>query len=694
MATLSPSQQKLIRAVVEAFRPPALSVTADVIATHGIRFIDELAAGGSERINEIRKILGFLDAALFAVDKSDRQQVRERLTEMEKGRGLFGFLPAEARDLARFAQRLAFMLIYGTLDTQGVAVGGKTLGYDAFGERVRGKTAAPRQEPLLPRECFVLPTERPPAHEHDVVVVGSGSAGAVLARRLVEDHGLDVALVESGDYVPEGLVRPQDAGEHMRPRQSGHDEIEALARYYKHGGLQLTEGISMFVFQAECLGGTSVVNNAVCFEMPTEVADAWRGEFGIPWAQGPGVAGPLHDAYQRIKRDVGIVPANVAAQEAHINPTVMRLQQGALKLSRPFKPCDVNISHDPKCLGCGYCNLVCALVRKNSVLQTMLPAAARAARGRLTVYTGRKAVKVIGDRQNGVYRARAVLVRTKRPRVSDDPSAPPHDFAAISGRKVVVCAGAVASSSILERTDPVHDLDLPIGDRFSCNFGSPVHADYAQEVRAYDGLQIGHFYNPGAASGFVIETWFNPPGTQTLALPGWMDDLHRNVARYRHLACAAPLVGSTSESWIDADWRSEREDIHIALGDVDLQRLKAGLLATCELFFESDPGPLRVLLGTPDDWQVTSSDFRARIDRIRSFKDIQVGTGHPQGGNCMDARAGNAGGRGVVTPDFRVHGTRDLFLVDASVFPTSLGVNPHWTVMALAELAAPAVART
>jgi choline dehydrogenase-like flavoprotein len=42
----------------------------------------------------------------------------------------------------------------------------------------------------------------------------------------------------------------------------------------------------------------------------------------------------------------------------------------------------------------------------------------------------------------------------------------------------------------------------------------------------------------------------------------------------------------------------------------------------------------------------------------------------------------------VVGPDFRVHGFANLFLCDASVFPTSVGVNPQLTVMGMAQYAA------
>ena len=43
---------------------------------------------------------------------------------------------------------------------------------------------------------------------------------------------------------------------------------------------------------------------------------------------------------------------------------------------------------------------------------------------------------------------------------------------------------------------------------------------------------------------------------------------------------------------------------------------------------------------------------------------------------------------GVVGPDFRVHGTENLYVVDSSVFPTNLGVNPQLAIMALARIAA------
>ena len=83
----------------------------------------------------------------------------------------------------------------------------------------------------------------------------------------------------------------------------------------------------------------------------------------------------------------------------------------------------------------------------------------------------------------------------------------------------------------------------------------------------------------------------------------------------------------------------------------------------------------------------SAQDLDAIDDAIRTSRDAVLGTSHPQGGNPLSSDPGI----GVVDDDFAVHGHDNLFVCDASVFPTALGVNPIATIVALADYAAPRI---
>ena len=86
---------------------------------------------------------------------------------------------------------------------------------------------------------------------------------------------------------------------------------------------------------------------------------------------------------------------------------------------------------------------------------------------------------------------------------------------------------------------------------------------------------------------------------------------------------------------------------------------------------------------------MNTKDDIAKIDRA-TFRpnDLTVFSAHPQGGCPMgsDAR------RSVVDSHCAVHGIRGLYVCDASVFPSAVGVNPMISIMALASLTAERIA--
>jgi choline dehydrogenase-like flavoprotein len=67
---------------------------------------------------------------------------------------------------------------------------------------------------------------------------------------------------------------------------------------------------------------------------------------------------------------------------------------------------------------------------------------------------------------------------------------------------------------------------------------------------------------------------------------------------------------------------------------------------------------------------------------------VRVATAHQMGGCAM----GSDPHTSVVDSTLRYHGLDNLFVVDGSVFPTSLGVNPQETIFGIARWASQFVA--
>ena len=68
---------------------------------------------------------------------------------------------------------------------------------------------------------------------------------------------------------------------------------------------------------------------------------------------------------------------------------------------------------------------------------------------------------------------------------------------------------------------------------------------------------------------------------------------------------------------------------------------------------------------------------------IKTKDDVTLSSAHPHGGNPINADPK----KGVVDLKGKVHGTTNLLVADASVFPACIGVNAQYTVMAMSHLA-------
>ena len=103
--------------------------------------------------------------------------------------------------------------------------------------------------------------------EVEVLVIGSGAGGAPTAALLAE-AGFTVLVVEEGDWVEQGSVKPFS--------------LEQMATQYRSGGVTVAIGRPTVAYtEGRCAGGGTEVNSGLYKRPPHEVLTAWRDEYRI-----------------------------------------------------------------------------------------------------------------------------------------------------------------------------------------------------------------------------------------------------------------------------------------------------------------------------------------------------------------------------------------------------------------------------
>lgn len=471
---------------------------------------------------------------------------------------------------------------------------------------------------------------------YDVVVLGSGAAGSVAAYRLAR-AGLRVAVLERG--------------KRENPRTFSHNEYEMLPRVYRAAGTQTTVDNAISILQGQTVGGSTVINNAIWLRPDLDrILPDWA-------ARGAHLdRARLTAAYEDLERSLGVVP---------IPPTLMNagtglFVQGCQKLGIE----SVNLSHNrTDCIGCGFCNYGCRYDRKASMLVTFIPwAESRGAH----VYDQAEHARLV-RRGDGI--AHVEFTRFGKPY-------------AIEGNAFVVSCGAIGSSEVLLQSG-IH-LDGRVGNGFHLLGGALMVAESQERIDAFD--KIGLTYMAKASPDYVIESFFSPPAAFAVSLNGFSSAHAQRMQRYAYLAQAGAMVGLEPKGTIKLD--DGVAEIHCQPSPADLDKLRRGMVRVAEIYLAG--GAKAVYPGTHAEMTITSSsDLQPMTQAIRSAADVIFGSAHPQGGNpmCNDPK------RGVVGLDFRVHGMKNLYVADTSVFPSNLWANCQATAMAMGYLAADSILR-
>ena len=484
----------------------------------------------------------------------------------------------------------------------------------------------------------------------EVVVVGSGPAGSVVAYELAE-RGHDVMLLEEGPP--------------FTPAEFRFDAGTSMARTMRESGLRMTTGHIMPTMQANCLGGGSLVNSAICVRPPQSVFDRWATHFELE-RTGRKELDPHFDAVEEFL-GIAATPDDVQGQRN------LLFRDGCNALGISSEPIARNVRG---CRGSGECFTGCRNRAKQSMDISYIPAAMREGARVLTsvqvqrlLSTGRVAHAVEG-----------AIVEPFSGR-------PVHRFR-IEAKLVVLAAGCMATPVLLQRSGNLANSSGEVGRNLQFHPGVAIAGEFEDSIHPEFGATQGYQSLEYLDLGFKMESLWAPPAVLAVRFPGFGHPLLEQISRIPRMA-TWDAICSTNRSLgtVKARRRGMDPTLSWRLEPQDLGILREALFKLAELFFAA--GAIAIMPGASGVASRMTSIDEARVlqsDQIKG-RDLVTGGNHVF---CTTRMHGRSDG-GVVDEDGRCHDFDNLYIADTGIFPQCPSVNPMFTVMALARRQALAI---
>jgi choline dehydrogenase-like flavoprotein len=619
--------------VSDTLLPPGDSAWRSAVAS---RALERLRAQPElrDQLARLRMFLRLLDSplgcwmvggkrrAFSALSRAEREQVMQRMCMHPVG---------TIRGAALSLKRLAGAIYFGDADATGANPNWAALNYPGplAPSPAADKPIAPlRLEGIRELEC-------------DVVVVGSGAGGGIVAAELAE-AGHDVLVLERGPYLAEPDFNQL--------------EVDTFARAYLDGGLRTTQDLGTLILAGACLGGGTVVNYTTSFRTPDDVRAEWARVTGFNLFCSNEFSAALDAACERL-----------GVNQHHNSPSTRDalMEQGLTARGWHVDRMPRDVIGCTQDEVCGYCGLGCVRGAKRSTVKSCLESAA-AHGARIAVGVNVQRVLVEGGRATGVLATQnghALRVRARR---------------------TVVAGGAIGSPALLLRSG----VQGPVGQYLRLHPATAVWGVFDEPVRPWTGtiqaLYSNHLADIEDGYGVRFETAPVHPSFMGMATP-WpgASDYGRLVRRLPNVSLVGVLDRDRDHGRVLVG-RTGQVIVRYRPSRYDQRHIRQGVLAAGEVLAAAGAREVYATQNRYVPWLPASeslANWTHRLDKVGYGSNHLLYVSFHQMGSC---RMGSDPRTSVVGADGQCHTLKNLHVADASLFPSASGVNPMVTIAALA----------
>jgi len=483
--------------------------------------------------------------------------------------------------------------------------------------------------------------DRPLSLSADVVVVGSGAGGAIVATELAQSGQSVVVLEEGPNVLPEVHAR-------MRP-------TESVRHVWRDGAMTVALGIgntpAINVMMGRCVGGSSTLTGGVCFRIPDFVLKHWTEELGLSDYD----SRSMEPYFEHVERAIHVetVPVEMRSRSTEL------FAEGAARRGFAVKSMQRNTED---CKGRALCNFGCPEGAKKSVDISYLP---RAVAAGTTVYSHCLVEGVMT--KNG----RAVAVRG---RILNRAGGKAGHKLTVHAKRVVLCAGAWHTPSILRRSGIG---TRAVGHNLTLHPGLRVMARFKESVKGWQGALQGAFSDAFEGEGITLTSMFVPPGVLAATMPGVGAEHTENAEQVGRLAVFGGMIHDEPSGTVRRGLGRE-PIVTYRMSKRDRAKVSRLIRIMADTYFAA--GAEKVFFPVLGEAPLSADEAtRFPLEEV-SARRFECTSQHPLGSCQMGKDERDS----AVDSNGKVWGVDELYIADGSIMPTSLGVNPQLAIMAAA----------